>query len=44
MFKGAPQSTDAVVSSAALCQFFVRPLRLLASLDLRKDEVYGEVT
>lgn len=39
MFKGVPRSTDAVVSSASFCQFFVRPLRLLASLDLREDEV-----
>lgn len=38
MFKGVPRNTVAVVSSAWLCQFFVRPLRLLASLDL-----WGEV-
>lgn len=44
MFKGVPRNTDAVVSSVSLCQFFVRPLRLLASLDLWEDEVKGMMT
>lgn len=44
MFKGLPRNTDAVVSSVSLCQFFSRPLRLLASLDLWEDEVYGVMT
>lgn len=44
MFKGVPRNSDAVVSSVSLCQFFVRPLRLLASLDLWEDEVYGVMT
>lgn len=40
MFKGVPQSTDAEVSSVPPRQFFGRPLRLLANLDLWEEEAY----
>lgn len=40
MFKGFPERVEAVVSCVPgqLTQFFIRPLRLLASLDLWEQD------
>lgn len=44
MFKGALPSMDAELSSVPPCQFFGKPLRLLASLDLWEEEAHRVMT
>lgn len=49
MFNGVSRNVDTEVSSVPPCQFFGRPLRLLANLDLWEEEawwwkLWGEVT